>query len=75
MGWVLSCETGISEVLIFFWFGEGNIISRGMAMCGMDLAQSETPCTWRRPLYGTWEISFPARCGMPGRFMKGNTER
>ncbi len=23
----------------------------------MDLAQSETPCTWRRPLCGTWEIS------------------
>ena len=27
MSWVLSCETGISKVLIFFWFGEGNIIS------------------------------------------------
>ncbi len=27
MGWVLSCETGFSEVLIFFWFGEGNIIA------------------------------------------------
>ncbi len=24
----------------------------------MDLAQSETPCTWRRPLCGTWEISL-----------------
>ena len=30
--------------------------------CGVDLAQSKTPCTWRRPLYGTWEISF-----LPGR--------
>ncbi len=27
MGWVLSCETGFSEVLIFFWLGEGNIIA------------------------------------------------
>jgi len=26
--------------------------------CEMNLAQSETPCTRRRPLYGTWEISF-----------------
>src|SRR5262245_56087347 len=23
-----------------------------------SLALSETPCTWRRPLYGTWETSF-----------------
>jgi hypothetical protein len=22
-----------------------------------NLALSETPCTWRRPLYGNWEIS------------------
>jgi hypothetical protein len=22
-----------------------------------SLALSETPCTWRRPLYGTWEFS------------------
>ncbi len=69
MGWVLSCETGISKVLIFFRCGEGNIISRGMAMCGMDLAQSETPCTWRRPLCGTWEISFVPDLGS-GRFRK-----
>ncbi len=27
MSWVLSCETGFSEVLIFFRCGEGNIIS------------------------------------------------
>ncbi len=27
MSWVLSCETGISKVLIFFRCGEGNIIS------------------------------------------------
>ncbi len=57
MGWVLSCETGFSEVPISFCYGEGNIISRDMAMCGMDLAQSETPCAWRRPLCGTWEAS------------------
>ena len=29
----------------------------GLAM--RSLAQSETPCTWRRPLYGTWE-ALPA---------------
>ncbi len=27
MSWVLSCETGISKVLISFCYGEGNIIS------------------------------------------------
>ncbi len=27
MSWVLSCETGFSKVLIFFAYGEGNIIS------------------------------------------------
>ncbi len=69
MGWVLSCETGFSEVPISFCYGEGNIISRGMAMCGMDLAQSETPCTWRRPLCGTWEASCcpQPRLAVPGQ--------
>ncbi len=27
MSWVLSCETGFFKVLIFFGYGEGNIIS------------------------------------------------
>ncbi len=27
MSWVLSCETGFFKVLIFFAYGEGNIIS------------------------------------------------
>ncbi len=58
MGWVLSCETGFSEVLMPFSWPEDNIIPRGMAMCGMDLAQSESLSPWRRPLYGTWESSF-----------------
>src|SRR5215471_11381474 len=38
-----------------------------------SLALSETPCTWRRPLYGNWEISSvsgqhtgPAREGNSG---------
>ena len=41
----------------------------------VDLAQSETLCTWRRPLYGTWEISSVPEDGTSGRFMKGNTRR
>ena len=57
MGWVLSYETGIFEVPISFGCREGNTTSCALAMRGMDLAQSETPCAWRRPLYGTWEIS------------------
>jgi hypothetical protein len=24
----------------------------------IHLAQSETPCTWRSSLYGTWEVSL-----------------
>ena len=39
---------------------------------GMDLAQSETSCTWRRPLYGTWEISLVPGPLCPGRFRKAN---
>ncbi len=75
MGWVLSCETGLSGVPIHFSDEKATSSHATDGEYGMDLAQSETPCTWRCPLYGTWEISFPARCGMPGRFMKGNTER
>jgi hypothetical protein len=31
--------------------------SRWNGLATRSLAQSETPCTWRRPLYGTWEAS------------------
>ncbi len=57
MGWVLSCETGLSEVLIHFSDEKATSSLATDGEHGMDLAQSETPCTWRRPLYGTWEIS------------------
>ncbi len=62
MGWVLSCETGISEVPIFFlvWRRQHHR-RRNKGQYAMDLAQSETPCTWRRPLCGTWEISLVPR--------------
>ncbi len=40
--------------------------------CGMDLAQSETPCVWRSPLYGTWEISLAPGLGS-GRFKKATS--
>ena len=56
------------------WFRlrEGNIISCVTGECGMDLAQSETPCTWRCPLYGTWEISLVPGHLCPGRFRKAD---
>ena len=57
MGWVLSCETGFSEVPIHFVDEKATSFHAKDGEHGMDLAQSETPCTWRRPLYGTWEIS------------------
>ena len=57
MGWVLSCETGSSEVPIYFRDEKATSSHAQDGECEMALAQSETPCTWRRPLYGTWEIS------------------
>ncbi len=75
MGWVLSCETGFSKVLIFFGYGEGNIIS-----CD-EWRVWDGPRAVGDPMHV--ETSFVrnlgdlvrARRGMPGRFMKGKTER
>ena len=75
MSWVLSCETGISKVLIFFRCGEGNIIS-----CD-EWRVWDGPCAVGDPT--RVEKSFVrnlgdlvrVRRGMPGRFMKGKTER
>ncbi len=58
MGWVLSRETGLIPRCRSRSVEEKATSSHAfVGECGMDLAQSETPCTWRRPLYGTWEIS------------------
>ncbi len=74
MGWVLSCETGLSEVLIHFSYEKATSSqARRRAWDG--------PRAVGDPMHV--ETSFvrnlgdliPARCGMPGRFMKGNTER
>jgi hypothetical protein len=65
MGWVLSCETGFSEVPIHFVDEKATPSHAKTGEGEMGLAQSETPCTWRRPLYGTWEISSVS--GMAGR--------
>ena len=75
MSWVLSCETGISKVLIFFCCGEGNIIS-----CA-EWRVWDGPCAVGDPM--RVETSFVrnlgdlvrARRGMPGRFMKARAER
>ena len=74
MGWVLSCETGLSEVPIHFAYEKA----------------TSSQARWRA-WYGPRAVGDPmhvetsfvrnlgdlirARCGMPGRFMKGNTER
>ncbi len=58
MGWVLSCETGFSEVPIHFADEKATSSHATDGEHEMDLAQSETPCAWRRPLCGTWEASF-----------------
>ncbi len=59
MGWVLSGESGQSSR------GRSRSVEekatsfpRANGKRGTNLAPSETPCTWRRPLTGTWEISF-----------------
>ena len=54
---------------------EDKITQHVKAKCWADPAQSETLSTWRRPLYGTWEISSVPEDGTSGRFMKGNTRR
>lgn len=46
-----------SEVLTPFCWPESNILPAQKGLRMRSLALSETPCTWRRPLYGNWEIS------------------
>jgi len=38
---------------------ENDSVVSALAMFTAHLAQSETLCTWRRLLTGTWEISEP----------------
>jgi len=59
MGWVLSCEiiNGI-KVLMFLSDAEDNRVDGAIGKPSIHLAQSETPCTWRSSLYGTWEVSL-----------------
>ena len=57
MGWVLSCETGLSGVPIHFVDEKATSSHAQNGEHATDPAQSETPRTWRRPLYGTWEVS------------------
>jgi hypothetical protein len=40
---------------------------------GKNLAQSETLCTWRRSLRGTWEVFIHARTRVPGRLGKATS--
>src|SRR5215475_12654532 len=73
-GQVLSCETGLiprcrsrsadekATSPIAYWLGWEN------------LAQSETLCTWRSSLRGTWEVSL-ARGLVPGRLGKAEAVR
>jgi hypothetical protein len=44
-------------VLTPFCWPESNIIACVNGLHEMNLAQSETLCTWRRSLHGTWETS------------------
>jgi hypothetical protein len=57
MGQVLSRERKGSRWRCSYVMQKPISLRAQMAMRGVDLAWSETLCTWRRPLYGTWEIS------------------
>ena len=72
MGWVLSCETGLSEVPIHFSDEKATSSHALVGECEMDLAQSETPCVWRSPLCGTWEASCRPQ---PRRAVPGQSEK
>ena len=59
MGWVLSCEiTFRFKVSMLLSEAEDNRITGAIGKPAIHLAQSETPCTWRSSLYGTWEVSL-----------------
>ena len=59
MGWVLSCEILIGfKMLMLLSETENNRVVDAIGKSASHLAQSETPCTWRSSLYGTWEISL-----------------
>jgi hypothetical protein len=40
---------------------------------GKNLAQSETLCTWRSSLFGTWEVSSMPGLVWPGRLGKATS--
>src|ERR1700756_2582165 len=48
--------------------------SRRNGFATRSLAQAETPCMWRSPLYGTWEVS-PVPGLVPGRLGKAEAAR
>jgi hypothetical protein len=53
---------------------QGNIVPWRTGLHGKNLAQSETLCTWRSSLRGTWEVSLVPGL-VPGRLGKANAER
>ena len=54
---------------------EDNINQRIKGQCWLDLAQSETLSTWRRPSFGTWEISSVPALAVRDGYRKGKTRR
>ena len=72
MGWVLSCEITIGiRVLMLLSEAEDNRAVGAIGKPTIHPAQSETPCTWRSSLYGTWEISL-LPFTLKGRSCKAN---
>ena len=74
IGQALSCEIKKFEVLMFLSETENKISAGVKGEPHLNLAQSETLCMWKSPLYGTWEISStPVK--HRGKFMKGRPAR
>src|SRR5258708_39762585 len=74
MGQVLSCETGLIPRCRSRTAEEKVTSSMAYWLAWENLAQSETLCTWRSSLRGTWEVS-PVPGLVPGRLGKAEAVR
>src|SRR5215470_3535337 len=74
MGQVLSCETGLISRCRSSSLTRRQHLPWRIGLHGKNLAQSETLCTWRSSLRGTWEVS-PVPGLVPDRLGKAEAVR
>src|SRR5215467_13427729 len=73
MGQVLSCETGLIPRCRSRTAEEKATSSMAYWLAWENLAQSETLCTWRSSLRGTWEVSPVPGLAGPAREGRSRT--